>query len=420
MSAVAATRAILHSWLPCITIYLLFSFFFLSSVSFAQTDNDSSLTIENVVAVIAAPTSVIAEDVKYDVGENIHLHWVPSVDDQPGLDLVSGYLVFRCVNGGERSFLSKVNPGKLEYIDRETDPDSSYQYYIAAIGGTDTVFSIATQAIQPEIEYIDFSKRYLFLIAMIIGGAIIFFIETAKRGKKLYIRKIAGLEALDEAIGRATEMGRPILYIAGIQDMDNVQTLAGITILGRVSRVVADYDTKILMPVSRSLVMTAARETIKASYMSAGRPDAYSDDMVNYVTDEQFGFVAAVDGIMVREKPAACFYMGAFFAESLIMAETGNSIGAIQIAGTAMPAQLPFFVAACDFTLIGEELFAASAYLSGEPKQLGSLKGQDLGKIVAMVAIGIGVLAATGAELTDYKWIDELLRKISEIFESSG
>ena len=96
---------------------------------------------------------------------------------------------------------------------------------------------------------------------------------------------------------------------------------------------------------------------------------------------------------MVREKPAACFYMGAFFAESLILAETGNTIGAIQVAGTAMPAQLPFFVAACDYTLIGEEFFAASAYLSGEADQLGSLKGQDIGKVIVVTGIVVGVFA---------------------------
>ena len=98
---------------------------------------------------------------------------------------------------------------------------------------------------------------------------------------------------------------------------------------------------------------------------------------------------------MVREKPAACFYMGAFFAESLILAETANTAGSIQIAGTAMPAQLPFFVAACDYTLIGEEFFAASAYLSGEPQQLGSLKGQDVGKGVGLLLIIVGVVLAT-------------------------
>jgi hypothetical protein len=88
----------------------------------------------------------------------------------------------------------------------------------------------------------------------------------------------------------------------------------------------------------------------------------------------------------------------------LILAETGNSVGAIQIAGTARPAQLPFFVAACDFTLIGEELFAASAYLSGEPRALGSLKGQDVGKAIAMAAIVVGTVAVTVYGLSEAGW----------------
>ncbi len=119
--------------------------------------------------------------------------------------------------------------------------------------------------------------------------------------------------------------------------------------------------------------------------------------------------VAHVNGIMVREKPAAVFLLGAFFAESLILAETGNSVGAIQIAGTARPAQLPFFIAACDFTLIGEELFAASAYLSGEPKALGSLKGQDVGKAIAMAAIVAGVVLATLLAMTESSAIESAL-----------
>jgi hypothetical protein len=255
-------------------------------------------------------------------------------------------------------------------------------------------------------------KTAVIIIGLFVCIAVIFFIETAKRGKTLFLRRIAGLEAIDEAVGRATEMGRPILFVSGIQDMDDVQTLAGLTILGRVARTVAQYDSKINMPCRASLVMTAGREIIREAYNVAGRPDAYSDDMVHYVTDEQFGFVAAANGIMVRDKPATCFYLGAFFAESLILAETGNSIEAIQIAGTAMPAQLPFFVAACDYTLIGEELFAASAYLSEEPRQLGSLKGQDLGKAMAMIAIVLGTISVTLAQawhLGLFRWIETAL-----------
>jgi hypothetical protein len=161
----------------------------------------------------------------------------------------------------------------------------------------------------------------------------------------------------------------------------------------------ADYDATLEVPTSRSLVMTAARETVQAAYLTAGRPEAYNEDRIYYVTQEQFPYVAYLAGYMVREKPAACFYAGTFFAESLILAETGNSIGAIQIAGTAEAAQLPFFVAACDYTLIGEELFAASAYLSGEPHQLGSLRGQDAGKLLAGVLLTAGSFLATAAAL---------------------
>ncbi|MFQ6133515.1 MAG: DUF6754 domain-containing protein, partial [Armatimonadota bacterium] len=61
----------------------------------------------------------------------------------------------------------------------------------------------------------------------------------------------------------------------------------------------------------------------------------------------------------------------------------------------AMPAQLPFFVAACDYTLMGEELYAATAYLSQEPRLLGSLKGQDWCKLVIMglLLLGAGLVA---------------------------
>lgn len=240
----------------------------------------------------------------------------------------------------------------------------------------------------------------LLLVLLVVCGAVIAAILFARTGRPLKIRKLAALEAVDEAVGRATEMGRSVLFVPGIQDMTDIQTVAGVTVLGRVARTAAEYDAKLEVPTARSIVMTAAREIVQASHFSAGRPETYNDNNIYYITDEQFGYVAAVTGKMVREKPAACFYMGAFYAESLLFAENGNSIGAIQIAGTAEPSQLPFFVAACDYTLIGEEFFAASAYLSGERDQLGSIKGQDFGKLFVGVIIVVGTLLATFAALS--------------------
>jgi hypothetical protein len=153
----------------------------------------------------------------------------------------------------------------------------------------------------------------------------------------------------------------------------------------------ARYNTELDVPNKDPLTFVAARETVKEAYMQEGRPDLYNDRIVHYVTYDQFAYTATVSGMMVRERPATNFLIGSFYAESLLLAETGQTTGAIQIAGTAEIAQLPFFVCACDYTLIGEELYAAGAYLSQEPAQLGSIKGQDFAKAV----VGFYMILAT-------------------------
>jgi len=94
----------------------------------------------------------------------------------------------------------------------------------------------------------------------------------------------------------------------------------------------------------------------------------------------------------VRERPATNFFMGKFYAESLVLAETGNATGAIQIAGTDSDAQLPFFISACDYTLIGEELYAGAVYRSRRPLLLGALKAQDYAKIIIITAMVLGII----------------------------
>ena len=248
--------------------------------------------------------------------------------------------------------------------------------------------------------YFLFDRLVMFMAILIFGAILIYNTRRAQRGDNIFLRTIPGLKAVEEAVGRSTEMGRPILYVPGIQDMDQVETVAGVVVLGHVARMTAQYETSLNVPVARSIVMKAAREACRESYTVEGRPDMFNEDMVHYLTDDQFAYAAGVNGIMVREKPAACLYMGKFYAESLILAETGNSIGAIQIAGTASQAQIPFFVTACDYTLIGEEFFAASAYLSQKPELVGGVRGQDMIKLAVIFSIVLSTLIMTLYELT--------------------
>ena len=202
--------------------------------------------------------------------------------------------------------------------------------------------------------------------------------------------------------------GAPILYILGLGGVGDVATIASMNILSQVARKTADYETPLRVPCNDPIVLNVVREMVKAAYLDEGRPDAYSEDNIFFVTESQFAYAAAVDGMMVREKPAAVFMQGTFYAESLILAETGNSVGAIQIAGSDSDSQLPFFITACDYTLIGEELYAASAYLSREPMLLGSLKGQDYGKLILFAGITLGVIL----ELAGITWVSTFFQEV--------
>ncbi len=396
------------SIVPFVIVISFFSLIIFSQSIQAQTEQEVFDSVQALIRQAEAadipPAPVMklqAVDNPNDKGGAIIVSWDLSVDDAE----VKAYQIVRSESKDAGfELIGEAVRGNNTFVDNKVEDGKSYFYRVLSMKTTleadNTVRAVSS--LQATVEPVVSSAQWFYMtrasclfFVLLISCAIIFYINKAKSGADIYVRKIAGIDAVDEAVGRATEMGRKIFFIPGIQDMNDVQTIAGIAILGRVGQLAAQYETWLEVPVSKSLVMVTARETLKEAYTQVGRPDAFNQNQVHYLTDDQFGYAAAIDGMVVREKPATIFYMGAFFAESLILAETGNAAGAIQIAGTAMPSQLPFFVASCDYTLLGEELFAASAYLSKEPRQLGSLKGQDFGKIIFMAAIIIGVIIET-------------------------
>jgi len=226
--------------------------------------------------------------------------------------------------------------------------------------------------------------------------AVLAMIGRARKGMKIpELYQVPGLEALDEAIGRCTEMGRPLHFSPGIGSVDNAQTLAALSILSYVAGQCARYDTDLIVTNRRTIVYPISEEIVKQAFIQEGKLQNFKVENVRFISEDQFAYATGVTGIMYREQPAANLLLGAFWAESLIFAEVGATAGAIQIAGTANTHQIPFFVAACDYCLIGEELFAASAYLTREPILMGSIIVQDWGKMFAAIAIAVGTILAT-------------------------
>jgi hypothetical protein len=400
-----------------IAVIMLFLSFAVAMAQETETAAEApdSMSVDTTGSPPPEPVITGAADFPNDNGHALTLKFeVPSGD----MSLISGFQVWRSDSpDGEYTLRGKLPNDVFEYLDRggrdESDRDyfpnnKDFYYKVVAVGteGVNTESKVGGP-FRTTGQWLHVGKLPVLISVLLFGVFTVFFILRAKAGKKLYVRPIAGISAVDEAIGRATEMGKPILYILGLGTAADIATIASFTILSRVAKKVAEYQTKLIVPCYEAIVMTVAQEVVKSAYLEAGKPDQYDEDMVFFVTNSQFAYVAGVNGIMVREQPATNFYLGVFHAESLILAETGASTGAIQISGTDQVAQIPFFVVACDYTLIGEELYAASAYLGGEPILLGSLKAEDWAKGIFMVLLIVGAITSS---IIGWDGILELLR----------
>lgn len=254
-------------------------------------------------------------------------------------------------------------------------------------------------------------------LTLLLVAFVLFNIVRANRGAKLFIRRIAGLNAIDEAVGRATELGKPVLMVPGLTSGTvNAKSMQAINIFAHVAQVAARFSNPILMCCYNASILAVAQKTIRDVYQREGVPQKFDPDAIRFVSDRQFAFAAGVAGLMLREQAAACFFMGEFYAESLILAETANSIGAIQVASSTEITQTPFFIAACDYVLIGDEFYAASAYLTRQPVLVGSLVGQDWSKLAIGAFVLFGVLFNTFAlrGTTTQEWSEGAFKEVKE------
>jgi len=356
-------------------------------------------------------SAVTVIDTPNDAGGDVIVVWPPAA----GISTES-YAVERLEAGAKEYEPVGEVPGDVRrFDDTGLTANNEYSYRVTAVSPDGATRLVGEAVGKPTGEWFHYGKTNVLVGVVLFIIFVLFFIQRARGGKELFVRKIAGLEAVDEAVGRATEMGKPILFVTGLGDASDIATIAAMTILAKVARKTAEYETPLLVPCYDAIVMMVEKEMVREAYTEVGKPDAFDEDSVFFVTQSQFGYVAAVDGIMLRERPATNFYMGAFYAEWLILAETGAQTGAIQIAGTDRVTQLPFFITACDYTLMGEELYAATAYLGRDPLFLGSLKGQDWAKAIILILLIIGtvIVAFNGLNGVDTIWFARLFETLS-------
>jgi hypothetical protein len=247
--------------------------------------------------------------------------------------------------------------------------------------------------------------RLVSLAALIVLiSAILVYIQRAASGKIPDLRRLPAVDVITEIVGRTVEMGRPVWYLFGSTDLTTpsilAPTVAAFQTLSYVARVSARLGAKLFVPLNQGLAYTMANDIVREAYLAENKLDDFDPlKTVMYLpsgADRMY-----IINHMWEEQVAGAFFLGSWYHEAVIYTENAARVGAVMLGGTDTTHNIPFLVAICDYSVIGEELYALGAYVSQDALQSSSLAGQDIGKYLAIVAIILGVILVTvGYNLT--------------------
>src|SRR5579871_5669456 len=205
------------------------------------------------------PQNLTVVDHPNDAGTALDLKWELSPDDLPDAEprRVIKYEILRKEPQNPDFVVVGEDPfGNREFVDGHCDPKKQYLYQVVAVApdGARSAPVESSQPVTPVLQWFNKKRIWFGVILAVICGAVIYFTEVARSGRDLKMRKIPGLEAVDEAVGRSIEMGRSCLFVPGVMDINDIQTVAGLTVLARVAQTAAEYRADVEVPTSRSLV----------------------------------------------------------------------------------------------------------------------------------------------------------------------
>ena len=218
----------------------------------------------------------------------------------------------------------------------------------------------------------------------------------AQKGMLPNLRQLPAIDAMEEAMGRAAELGRPIIFTPGHADFRGqygTNIMAGYSCLRHIMSYTAKNDLPLIVSIAQPEGIPMIEAIGRETYGMENKDFDTSDVNVDFVPGG--AWIMSYLGHLLRERPAASIWIGSFLYPTVLIGETGCQIGAIQIGGNANLAQIPYVVALCDYSLMGEEVFVAGAYLDNDTAKLTSIVAQDVGKIICIGLVIVGVLLSS-------------------------
>jgi hypothetical protein len=241
-------------------------------------------------------------------------------------------------------------------------------------------------------------RTFGLLMAIVAAILALYFFNESQKGKVRQIRRVPGLDALDEAINRSVEMGRPVLASTSYDSLATAHTMAvmsGISLIRYSAVETAKKGIPLLLPIGPPDVLALVDENYREATIEAGAPEMYNPENVVYLTTQQWAYTSGVMDMIQDYRPGACIFVSRFHAEILHIGLAARRVGSVMIGGTPHWGMSAFFAVTADYTLLGDEIYAAAGYASKDNAMISFLSAQDVMKWIAGALILLGSLLAT-------------------------
>jgi hypothetical protein len=232
----------------------------------------------------------------------------------------------------------------------------------------------------------------LFLALLLI------FITRVRAGYRPGLRYIPAFEVIKGFTGRAIEAGRSLhlgLGIGSVANQTTADTLAGLSVLNYLADQGAVTGVPPTVSMADPTVMLMAQNVLRAAYNNDPQGAEMAYRHVRWIAPQPVAYAAGVMALLNIDDVEANVMVGNFGDEYLLMGEVAARQRMAHVGGTSNPDTLPFIYVSAQETLLGEEIYAAGAYLQRRPSQIGSLLTQDTMRWLITTIILGGVLWAT-------------------------
>jgi hypothetical protein len=239
----------------------------------------------------------------------------------------------------------------------------------------------------------------IIILAVLLALGLLLFLLTrsVRAGRTSVLRPLTSYQGLTGQIGRAIETGRQLhltLGQASLVGRASPSSVSAMAVLDNLAKDGCANGTPPLVTVGDGTLLPLAQGSLQNALAQAGRSGHFDLSLTQFVAHDTdpFAYGAGVAALLQQQRVASNIMVGRFGPELAIMAEAANRQNIEQVIGTDDPTALAVALTATDNVLIGEELFATSAYLEGKASQIASLQLQDILRwIVVLFILGTAI-----------------------------